>query len=203
MLQVKKIVGSVLSSNMYCIYEENTSDCWIIDIGDFDELMKHIPNNANIRGLFITHGHFDHIADINTFHINHPKSIIYTSEYGVEQLYSDKKNFSFYHEKSMIYQKNMDNIRIIKNNDRIKLFSDDYINIIETPGHCPSCLTYYTDNYIFTGDSYIPNIKVVTNLPKGNKVQAQESVEKIKKNIGSRTICPGHGEILESKVDNL
>lgn len=41
--------------------------------------------------------------------------------------------------------------------------------VIETPGHCPSCLTYYTDNYIFTGDSYIPNVKVVTKLPYGDK----------------------------------
>lgn len=58
MLNVIKIVGRVLSSNMYCIYQERTSDCRIVDIGDFNELKKYIPNNANIRGLFITHGHF-------------------------------------------------------------------------------------------------------------------------------------------------
>ena len=80
MLNVTKIVGRVLSSNMYCIYEERTSDCWIVDIGDFNELKKYIPNNANIRGLFITHGHFDHIADINAFHINYPESIINESD---------------------------------------------------------------------------------------------------------------------------
>ena len=35
MLQVNKVVGSVLSSNMYILFEEDTHDCWIVDIGDF------------------------------------------------------------------------------------------------------------------------------------------------------------------------
>ena len=198
MLNVTKIVGRVLSSNMYCIREERTSDCWIVDIGDFNELNKYIPNNANIRGLFITHGHFDHIADINVFHINYPESIIYTSEYGVEQLYSDKKNFSLYHEKSMIFHGDMKKIEILKENDKIKLFSDVYMNVIETSGHCPSCLTYYTDKHIFTGDSYIPNEKPVTKLKGGNKEEYKCSLEKILSLVNVDTIiCPGHGEIIE------
>ena len=80
--------------------------------------------------------------------------------------------------------------------DKIDLYPDITLNVLATPGHCPSCLTYYTDNYIFTGDSYIPGIKVVTNLPKGNKSQAQESVKKIKGLMENRTICPGHGEMI-------
>lgn len=192
MLNVTKIVGRVLSSNMYCIREERTSDCWIVDIGDFNELKKYIPNNANIRGLFITHGHFDHIADINVFHINYPESIIYTSEYGVEQLYSDKKNFSLYHEKSMIFHGDMKKIEILKENDKIKLFSDVYMNVIETPGHCPSCLTYYTDKHVFTGDSYIPGVNVVTKLPKGSKIQAKESLDRILTLSENREVHSGH-----------
>ena len=198
MLNVTKIVGRVLSSNMYCIREERTSDCWIVDIGDFNELNKYIPNNANIRGLFITHGHFDHIADINAFHINYPESIIYTSEYGVEQLYSDKKNFSLYHENSILFHGDMKKIEILKENDKIKLFSDVYMNVIETPGHCPSCLTYYTDKHIFTGDSYIPNEKPVTKLKGGDKEEYKCSLEKILSLVNVDTIiCPGHGEIIE------
>ena len=59
-----------------------------------------------------------------------------------------------------------------------------------------------TNDYIFTGDSYIPGFKVVTNLPKGNKIQALESVVKIKSLVEGRTICPGHGEILYTNINN-
>lgn len=192
MLQVKKIVGSTLSSNMYILFEENTSDCWIVDIGDYNALEKKLPLNACVKGIFLTHGHFDHIADINLLHEKFPNSIIYTSEYGKEQLYSAKKNFSFYHEKSTVFTGDIKAIQILQNGDSIKLFDDIYINVLETPGHCPSCLTYFSRDYIFTGDSYIPDVPIVTKLPKGNRVQAIASAEIVKKLAQTRIILAGH-----------
>jgi glyoxylase-like metal-dependent hydrolase (beta-lactamase superfamily II) len=49
-----------------------------------------------------------------------------------------------------------------------------------------------TDDAIFTGDAYIPGIAVVTSLPKGNKEQAQQSVQKILDLASGRTIYPDH-----------
>ena len=45
MLQVKKVVGSILSSNMYILFEESSSDCWIVDMGDFHALKEALPND--------------------------------------------------------------------------------------------------------------------------------------------------------------
>ena len=195
MFHIEKIVGKYLSSNMFILFETETSNCWIVDIGDIHSLKQKLPLSANVKGLFITHGHFDHIADINLFHNTYPNSSIYTSEYGMEQLFSDKKNFSLYHEQSTSFIGKKEDIIILNDQDYIQLSNDIYLNVIATPGHCPSCLTYYTDNYIFTGDSYIPRVKVVTKLPKGNKIQAEESIRKIKELAKKRIICPGHGEI--------
>ena len=38
-------------------------------------------------------------------------------------------------------------VQILKEGDKIELFHNIYLEVLETPGHCPSCLTYYTDNY--------------------------------------------------------
>lgn len=196
-MKITRHINSIFNSNTYILENKSCDYCWLIDIGDAESLI----DNYNIKGIFLTHTHFDHIYGINKILNKFPSCATFTSKFGHDALYSDKLNLSKYHESPLIFKGN--NVHILNENDKIRLFPNIFLEVIETPGHCPSCLTYYTDNYIFTGDSYIPNIKVVTNLPKGNKVQAQESVEKIKKNIGSRTICPGHGEILESKVDNL
>ena len=88
MLNVTKIVGRVLSSNMYCIYEERTSDCWIVDIGDFNELKKYIPNNANIRGLFITHGHFDHVGAVRE--LQKEGVLVYLNENDLRKVQTDE-----------------------------------------------------------------------------------------------------------------
>ena len=48
------------------------------------------------------------------------------------------------------------------------------------------------EDYFFTGDAYIPGIKVVSNMPGGKKLQAQESVTYIQSVSKGKQICPGH-----------
>ena len=45
---------------------------------------------------------------------------------------------------------------------------------------------------LFTGDAYISGVKVVTNLPKGNKKLAQDSIERILGLAEGKTIRSGH-----------
>lgn len=189
-MNISQHINSIFNSNTYLIKDKSYDYCWLIDIGDTDYL---IDNSLNINGIFLTHSHFDHIYGINKIIEKFPDCIIYTSKSGNEALYSDKLNLSKYHESPLIFNGN--NVKIINENDKIEIFPNISLEVIETPGHCPSCLTYYTNKYIFTGDSYIPGINLVTNLPKGNKIQAQESLEKIKELAKNRIICPGHGEI--------
>lgn len=190
MLQVKKIVGKLLSSNMYLLYEEGIADCYLIDIGDSSALAEELPDGMNVKGVFLTHSHFDHMAGINGLCQMFPECKVYTSEYGKEALYSDKKNFSLYHEQSVVY--NGENVEVLHDGDVVALFDDAELNVMATPGHCPSCLTYYTKDYAFTGDSYIPDAPVVTKLPKGNRALATESKEKIMKLSETREIMAGH-----------
>lgn len=196
MIKVHQIINSIFESNTFILTYENI--CCIIDIGDTDKISDFISDKYELKGVLLTHSHFDHIYGINDFHKKFPDCIIYTSEYGKIALKDAKKNLSFYHEQAIEYLE--DNVQILKEGDKIELFHNIYLEVLATPGHCPSCLTYYTDNYIFTGDSYIPNLKVVTNLPKGNKIQAQESLERIKELAKNRIICPGHGKIFDENI---
>lgn len=190
MLQVKKIVGKLLSSNMYILFEDGIPDCWLIDIGDFSAIEKELANGWNVKGVFLTHSHFDHMAGINGLCKIFPDCKVYTSEYGREALYSDKKNFSLYHEQSVVYEG--DNIEILRDGDIVKLFDDIDLYVTATPGHCPSCLTYYNDDMIFTGDSYITGVPVVTKLPKGSRKDSDTSIQKISALAEGRVIFAGH-----------
>lgn len=65
MLQVKQIVNSIFTSNTYVLFDDDYDYCWLVDIGDFNKVADVLPPGVEIRGVFLTHSHFDHIYGLN------------------------------------------------------------------------------------------------------------------------------------------
>jgi hydroxyacylglutathione hydrolase len=194
-MKVNRIVNPLLGSNTYVLSEAGSNWVWLIDIGDFEAALGLIPPNGHVKGVFITHSHFDHIYGLNLLVDKFPFCPVYISEFAKEGLYCAKLNMSYYHEAPMVFKGS--NTVILKEMDKVKLFEKKFLDVLETPGHNEGCLTFKVENYLFTGDSYIPNVKVVTKLKGGNREANIQSLEKIKNYIDPNTIlCPGHGESL-------
>lgn len=189
MLEVKSAVGQVMGSMVYVLSDGICHDYYLVDIGDYDAVRSLLPMDANVRGVFITHGHHDHIFGLNKLKAAYPACVVFASEECAVMLASAKANLSYYVGMPIEY---IGEVRIIHDGDRVILFDGIKMAVIATPGHNPSCLSFMIDHYLFTGDSYIPGIKMVTNLPNGNKRQAQESMEKLKELAFGRKLCPGH-----------
>ncbi|MEG1915624.1 MAG: MBL fold metallo-hydrolase, partial [Muribaculaceae bacterium] len=93
----------------------------------------------------------------------------------------------------------LENVNTIHEGNLKKLFTLNLITVLETHGHDWSCLTYKTSNYLFPGESYIPNTITVTTFPNSNKIEAEISLKKIKGLIDKDTIiCPGHGPMYKA-----
>jgi len=197
MMTVTQIVNSVFTSNTY-ILTNNTAlnNCWLIDIGDIDPILESLPPGGVIQGVFLTHTHYDHLYGINQLVSHFPECIVYTSMHGKEGLFSDKLNFSRYHDDPIIFSGS--HICVLKEGDNIELFTGIKLDVLETPGHDRSCLTYYTEQVVFTGDSFIPGLKVVTSFPNSNKQDAKVSVQKILSVAEGRDLYPGHGEVYKN-----
>ena len=196
-MHVKQVVNSVFNSNTYIISESTSNWVWLIDVGDIEGVFNSLSNNSIIKGVFITHPHYDHIYGINKLIESFPDCIVFTSEEGKRGLSSSKLNLSFYHEEPIVYDGS--NIIILSESDKIELYQNTYLETLETPGHNVGCLTFKIENYIFTGDSYIPNVEVVTKLKGGDREASKKSLQKIMANISGKTIiCPGHGYITQN-----
>lgn len=141
--------------------------------------------------VLLTHAHFDHIYGLNRVIELNPDVRVYTNESGRGMLLNARKNLSFYHESPFEI---FDPTRIVVVNDRNEIYLTNGMmaKAIFTPGHNPSCITWQIEDALFTGDSFIPGIMTVTNLPGGNKLQAEESIALIKRLAIGRTIYPGH-----------
>lgn len=188
---IHRVVNTICTSNSYVIEKVGTKDIWLIDIGDVGDILKYWESKE-IKGVFITHTHFDHIYGLNKLVDIYPKCVIVVSEKGYLGLYNDKLNLSKYYNDSFKLSKG--DVVVMRDKDSMELFHNVELIAIETPGHDWSCLTYLVENNLITGDSYIPGLKVVTSFPKSDSRKAECSKRKIIGLAKNKNLYPGHGQ---------
>ncbi|WP_251623381.1 MBL fold metallo-hydrolase [Odoribacter lunatus] len=167
-----------------------TSICYRIGYALFDP-GDEWDGFKEVDKVLLTHAHFDHIYGLNKLMELKPDIKIYTNEYGRKMLLNAKMNLSLYYEMPFVLS-NPVSIVVVENDDDVRLDDNLLAKAIYTPGHNPSCITWVVGEILFTGDSYIPGIKTVTNLPGGNKKQAEESLKLIDELATNRQVYPGH-----------
>lgn len=190
-LTVKHVVNQVFDSVTYILPIGGTSDCIIVDCGDVEGI---IESGWNVIGVLLTHSHFDHIYGLNKLLEVFPNAIVYTNCDGQEGLQNPKLNFSRYHDDVddfvFCYP---ENIFVVEKECEIGMDYGLMVNVLFTPGHDPSCITYQINGMLFTGDAYIPGVKPVTIFPHSSKIVAIESEKRLKElESNGYFILPGH-----------
>ncbi len=192
-MELKKFRLGPLSTNAYLFYKDGEAILF-----DAPPSSKEIVNFINenklkLKGLFLTHGHFDHIKGIGEILKLDPNIKIYISEKEVNFLNSSYRNlsllwFPYY------CSYNLDSLNTVplKGCEEIEGFS-----VLETPGHTVGGLTFInkTLGVAISGDNVYTNSIGSFRLPTGNRAQLLESLillneEAEKDNL---KILPGHG----------
>ena len=192
MIQIHDITNTIFTSKTYILYREGEDKAWLVDIGDVAPVLDFLKEKQlTVEGVFLTHAHFDYIYGLEELVKYNPECKVYVTEYAKEALASDKLNMSRYHGTPINYEK--DNVVIVHEGERMCIFEGGpEIEFYETPGHNPGCLTMVMGDIIFTGDSYIPGVGANTRLPRANKEQAEQSLQRILKLAEGKTILSGH-----------
>lgn len=144
-----------------------------------------------VEAVLLTHGHFDHIYGLNEVCRRNPEAKVFTNEEGAKMLTDAKKNMSHYHETPFMFQY-PERVVMVSDGEEVDVGVGLVAKAVFTPGHHPSCVTWVVGNALFTGDAYILGCKTVTNLPGGDKLQAEESLKRIRELALGMTIYPGH-----------
>lgn len=192
MLGISYIVNTVFTSRTYILANKN--NYWLVDCGEVSAIIEWLTTSQgkdfNIKGVLLTHAHYDHIYGLPLLLDLFPNIVIYTNDSGRVALANERINMSRYHEDPINLV--ADNVIVCKEGDSIALFDYFRAKVYYTPGHNPSCLCYEVGNYLFTGDAYIPGVDVVTTLPSADKESAKISEERIVKLAAGKIVCPGH-----------
>ena len=180
MITINRFEHKQFTSNTYLIRHKVFNDTvYLIDIGNSKEVLDFLRPNQIVKGIFLTHAHYDHIYGINNIIEQFPECIVHCSEYAYEGLLSEKLNLSFYHLEPLIFKG--DHINFIYEGMSIELFTNYHLKVLETAGHNNGCLSFVIKEGIFTGDALIPGNPTVTKLKSGNKKDAKKSIRKINK----------------------
>lgn len=183
-----KIIAPYINAVTYIL--PLNGKCILIDCCESEQLLNYLnTNNLSPIAVLLTHSHFDHIEGLNDIANAYPNIRIITNDIGSEALSDPRKNLSKYANRpiSIVHP-----VEVVEQGF-LHFEGFPIIDVIPTPGHSQSCLTYRIENCLFTGDSYIPGINTVTNLPGSNRKQAKESEELIHNLISQGMyIYPGH-----------
>lgn len=194
-MEIKVFVNSVFSSNTYLLFKEDSEYVWLIDPGSSIDLIGEWLKEKDkiVRGVLLTHTHFDHILGLNTLVRNNPQIEVFASAYAIQGLKSEKLNGSLYMEIPFVVE-DVDVI-IVKQDDILELWEDINATVFETPGHDRDCISYHIADYLFSGDALIPGTKIYTKLKYSDKDKAKKTIDKIISHFNSETyVYAGHGE---------
>lgn len=176
-----------------------------------DEVALQLLKDKSVTDVLVlpTHEHYDHISGINWLRA-HFKCNVIASEQCAKNMTNPKRNASSHFEALFLFatdevkEKNAEqNIQpYICTADEVFskykcfIWQNHKIEIQETPGHSRGCVCIIVDNeYIFTGDSLIKGVPIITRLPGGSSSEYAENTLPFLKSLPqSSIIFPGHGE---------
>ena len=189
---IKSLELGPLDTNCYIVMEEATGDCAVIDIGgDASTLLDYLERcGAQLRCVFLTHGHFDHtggVADV-------------LAETGA-QLYMSQRDNGITIGGNYYKYTAPEGTQFFSEGEVISLGSISF-TVMETPGHTPGSVTLLCRDAadpegmpaLFTGDTLFRDSCGRTDFPGSDPEAMMKSLRRLSGLPGDYEVYPGHME---------
>lgn len=209
---VEHEVTSLIRTNCYLVFDATTREAALIDPGGTVEtlLAAIAREKLQLRYIFLTHAHADHVAGIPAIKAAYPQAKLAMSREEFEDgtaLYSRWE--------TVFPAATVERIR--SSPESLALFGFSYaslgtpdlflrdgaslalgtltIRVIATPGHSRGGVCLHVGDRLFSGDSLLQGRIGSTQLPGSSREQLQESVKRLYATLpDSVIVLPGHGK---------
>ena len=189
-MQIKVFVTGPIDVNTYVVYDENTNDGVVFDVGGSAKEIAQFTeeNDIKISAIYATHGHFDHVTGARELQgiLKVPFYMSGKDAIFVENLPSQ---LNMYGLKPVLPPKITG---YIDENSHI-FIGKEKVKVIETPGHTIGGLSFLVGNSLFSGDTLFYESVGRTDLPTGDYETLKKSIrEKLFKLPDDIKVYPGH-----------
>ena len=138
-MKVESIVLGSIGTNCYIVTNEETKECFAVDMAECpQEYVNYIKNNGlEMKALFLTHGHFDHIMGIDDFLKAFPVPV-YAGEDELPVIEDDRLNVSSMYGPKYAFH----GAKPVKDGQVIECAGIE-VDVLHTPGHTVGGCCYY------------------------------------------------------------
>ena len=163
--------------------------------GDYAIIDPTAPYSAeydgkNIRYILLTHEHFDHILEIQSWVENTNAKVIVTKECAISLPDPMRNCYKLYNGTNNGY---LGDTHVVKDGEELN-FGNSVIKVLETPGHTAGSAIFVIEMNAFVGDTVFESGGYGRfDLPTGSFVMLKDSINKIMRLDGDIIMYPGHG----------
>ena len=169
---LKKLIVGALGTNCYIFGSSKTKEVVIIDPGgEASAIIKEVKNlDAKPIAVLLTHGHFDHTMKVGNIIKHFAIPLMYSKKEYDSGIYNTREADKWLNEGDIIEINNLS------------------LKVLETPGHSPGSLAFYTkdikevdgkkcEGIIFTGDLLFRRSIGRSDIHGGNQQQLFLSIK--------------------------
>jgi glyoxylase-like metal-dependent hydrolase (beta-lactamase superfamily II) len=185
--------GGVAATNAYLIADEASRQAVLFDAPDhtIGPLIEQARRRGwHVIGLWLTHGHFDHIADHARLTSAFPEAKVLIHPLDEPKLRHPDLMAMFL--PFDIPPRRAD--AYVTDGQRLKLGDLD-VDVIHTPGHAPGHVMYHfsKEKVLVGGDLIIMGAVGRTDLPDSDPAALDESIRRVMQLPDDTRLLPGHG----------
>lgn len=185
--------GGIAATNCFLIADEGSNQAVLFDAPNdtvaplLDEVARR---GFELKGLWLTHGHFDHIADhkvvtdrfptakvlihpLDAPRLRHPGSSVFPLPFTIPRREPDS----------------------LLNDGQSLRIGSLRVEVIHTPGHAPGHVMYHLpdEKVLVGGDLIIMGAVGRTDLPDSDPAALDTSIRRVMHLPDETTLLPGHG----------
>lgn len=195
-MKVLMHTGGIADTNCFLAVDEPTGKAVMFDAPNdtagklLDEARK---NSWDVIGLWLTHGHFDHMADHAAVTQAYPGAKVLIHRLDEEKLRRPEIQTRMFMLPFEIPPRPPD--QLLEDGQTL-LIGQSQIQVIHTPGHASGHVCYYcpSGEFLIGGDLIIMGAVGRTDLPDADYDTLMASIRRIMQLPPSTRLLPGHGD---------